>query len=79
MWICFDCGHVFDEPDTFQEKVGEFWGAPAWETCGCCPNCGSTEYDQAEQCERCGEWVPELYDVLNMRVCDICRDDLEGV
>ena len=79
MWLCLDCGHVFDEPEVENHRAGSYWGDPAWEPWGICPSCGSTEITEAEQCQRCGEWVPETHDVLNMWVCDICRDDLEGV
>ena len=79
MFICFDCGAVFDEPATYRDSRGEFWGAPVWETCGMCPVCGSTEYDTAECCERCGEYVPETHYFGNIKVCDICLEDLGGV
>lgn len=41
---CYDCGNVFDEEDadTVSEKVGEFWGAPAYMDYNACPNCRST-------------------------------------
>lgn len=42
---CEDCGEVFETPDTYSECIGEFWGAPAYETFGCCPFCGSSELD----------------------------------
>lgn len=74
MFICLDCGELFEEPAVTYENQGEFWGAPAWEAWGACPNCGSTEYDHAEQCERCGEYFAELEDGL----CEFCHDDLYG-
>lgn len=76
MFICMDCGHVFEEPRVEHERMADFWGAPAWEEFGVCPNCGSVEYDTAEQCERCGEWVPETTDFGNVKLCDFCLEDL---
>lgn len=54
---CSDCGHVFAEEDaeTTQEYVGEFWGAPAYQTISICPNCRSEDIDEfsysSEECE----------------------------
>lgn len=47
MWKC-SCGCIFtdDEAGTYQECVGEFWGAPAYETFMCCPSCGGDEFDE---------------------------------
>ena len=40
---CDDCGAIFDEDeiDSRSEYVGEFWGAPAYQTFNYCPECGS--------------------------------------
>lgn len=40
-YICHDCGKTFDEPKYERECVGEFWGAPAYESYEACPFCGS--------------------------------------
>lgn len=47
MLKCCECGKVFDASDAkyVQELVGEFWGAPAYETWMHCPHCGSDEID----------------------------------
>lgn len=45
MYKCFDCGYEFDEPITWQESRGEFWGAPCYETVCGCPNCKG-EYEE---------------------------------
>lgn len=37
---CGNCGNEFDEPDIIQECMGEFWGAPAYQTFEVCPYCG---------------------------------------
>ena len=46
MYKCLKCSHVFDIPDNEQEKVGEFWGAPAFESHYYCPNCHNESFDE---------------------------------
>lgn len=48
MYICFNCGKVFDEEEsgTRYESRGEFWGMPCSEPMMCCPYCGSDEFDE---------------------------------
>ena len=45
--ICLDCGEIFDEDelDSYEECVGEYWGTPAYETFGICPNCQSDAWE----------------------------------
>lgn len=47
-YICADCGNIFaaDEIETWRENVGEFWGAPAYETVSGCPYCHSGAIDE---------------------------------
>lgn len=74
MFICDDCGNVFDTPDVIIEKhpYGEGY---ADERLGVCPCCKSTEIGEAEKCSHCGEWVAETN---SDGLCDICEDDLYG-
>lgn len=51
MWICLDCNTEFEEPSTYQEYMGEFWGTPAYETFCCCPFCESDEIEEKEEPE----------------------------
>lgn len=49
---CNNCGEKFSEPDSYEECVGEYWGAPAYQTFACCPYCGSddiTDYDDYDE------------------------------
>lgn len=39
-YVCYNCGKSFDEPRYYRECMGEFWGAPAYETFEVCPYCG---------------------------------------
>lgn len=43
---CNDCGAEFDEPETYSEYMGEFWGFPAYEEFGRCPVCESDDYEE---------------------------------
>lgn len=66
---CYDCGTVFDDEEagTLTEHHPE---VHADEHFPCCPNCKSTEFGEAWQCEECGEWFSkddvESYDGLCM-------------
>jgi hypothetical protein len=73
MFICLDCGEIFEEPGTFSQRhpYGEGY---ATETLACCPYCGSS-FAEAEQCTVCGEWF-EKYDITD-GLCDECVKELE--
>lgn len=51
MLKCDKCGRTFDEEDTItkRENMGEFWGAPAYESIACCPFCGCDSLDEVEE------------------------------
>ena len=53
MFMCEDCGAVFDEPKYWKEYRGECHGTPAYETVCGCPVClGSfDEYTESEENE----------------------------
>lgn len=50
IWKCEDCGTIFreDEMGYYEECVGEFWGAPAYERFCVCPKCGSDYIEEVE-------------------------------
>ena len=48
---CNDCEAEFNEPDTYTEYMGEFWGVPAYEEFGCCPVCKSDDYEEVSDYE----------------------------
>ena len=78
MFVCLDCGAEFETPATEYENQGEYFGAPAWEAYGVCPCCGSTDYDEARRCDRCGEWTTDWNWDGALIYCPICYDDLFG-
>lgn len=73
MFICNNCGEVFETPDTYEEHHPYGMGTAA-ERWAVCPHCEDTDFVEAKQCERCGELVAELQDGL----CDVCYGDVYG-
>ena len=51
---CNDCEAEFDEPDSYRECVGEFWGTPAYDDFPCCPVCKSDEIEEVDDFESMG-------------------------
>ena len=47
---CENCGEVFREEDADirREKVGDFWGSPAYMNYNACPSCGSKDLEEDE-------------------------------
>lgn len=65
MYICLDCGELFEKPLKYIEDHGE--------SNSCCPVCGGS-YVSTFRCEECGEWVTSktYYKVKNNKYCDEC-------
>lgn len=68
MYKCKDCGALFDSPKLEMSRVADYWGFPASEPWGVCPECGSGEFDIANQCPMCGEY----YTVNRRNCCNQC-------
>ena len=73
MYICNSCGAVFSTPDTYEEHHPYGMGT-ATETFSICPSCRDADIDEAQKCERCGEYVAELDNGL----CEVCHGDMYG-
>lgn len=50
IYICEDCGAVFDEPKVYGSDESRGEG---------CPDCGSFYFDEAVECEECGKIIPQ--------------------
>lgn len=74
MYICNNCEAVFETPAVHEEKhpYGMTYATEYWSVC---PHCQDTDFDEAEKCERCGEYVAELDEGL----CDVCHGDMYGI
>lgn len=71
MYICEECEKVFEEPKVLEEHH-PYGMTYATEYFAVCPYCESTNYEEAHECERCGEYFVSLLDGL----CDICFEDM---
>ena len=71
MYICLDCGAVFDEPQHWEEKHGLTHG-PYEEFSGC-PECGGA-YAETFKCSCCDEWIDGDYieTADDGRYCEAC-------
>ena len=69
MYICKNCGNVFEELDSWTEShpYGEGYADEYWSGC---PYCNSTSVDEAELCEICDEY--ESAEDMHDGVCDKC-------
>ena len=78
MYICNDCGHVFDdgESQTERDYRGECHGSPSYEEYRVCPVCGGN-YDEAVKCAECGDYA--AVSDLESGICPDCvkRTDKE--
>lgn len=55
MYKCLECGFEFEEPTTWRESRGEFWGAPCYESMRGCPRCKG-EYDEVREGDDDDDW-----------------------
>lgn len=73
MFVCNDCGAVFEEPDKRQETVWA-WGRPEKYILIRCPECGGDDFSVGVKCAVCGEMVSSRYAERgdNGYVCEKC-------
>lgn len=71
MFICNECGHIFDEPGTWNEyhPYGEGYVAESWSGC---PHCHEG-YSEAVECECCGEYFAK--EEMHNGMCEECFDN----
>lgn len=70
MYVCLDCGCVFEEPESYCEKHGLDYGP--YEEWDGCPSCGGS-YTETYRCDCCGEWITNDYvQIDDERFCDNC-------
>lgn len=58
MFVCKDCGRIFEEPREYTETHG--LDSPPYEHWRGCPLCGGT-YTEAIRCDGCGEYIVGEY------------------
>lgn len=72
MYICLDCGNVFDEPKILKESHGFHDGY--YESLYYCPECLG-DYEEACICDKCGEIIPESESENGL--CPLCSNEFE--
>lgn len=80
MYICKDCGEVFEDCDTYEEARPYGMGY-AYETFAICPYCKSDDFVEAIECNRCGEILAKEdceYDESLNYLCEHCYEELYG-
>lgn len=73
MYICNNCGEVFEDCKIIKEHHPYGMGT-ATESWAVCPHCEDTDIQEAKKCERCGEYVAERHEGL----CEVCYGDMHG-
>lgn len=81
MYICKDCGEVFDTPYTETEDPSPSGISlpPGHYTYEFCPHCGGDDIAEAKRCPQCGEWMPEDEDICGdceMFIDNMIEDDI---
>ena len=73
MFICLDCGCVFDEPKHWIETHG--LDSPPYEEWNGCPSCGGA-YAETYKCDGCNDWLCGTYaEVENgNKYCENCYE-----
>lgn len=76
MYVCTECGCVFESPRHWEERHGLDYGP--YEQWSGCPNCCGS-YVEAYICSCCGEYIAGDYIKLanDDRVCEDCYTPME--
>ena len=71
MFICLECGTLFEEPEYWTETHG--LDTPPYEHCCGCPSC-SGAFTETYRCDSCDEWIVGSYIKLENgeRICEDC-------
>lgn len=65
MYICADCGRLYDEMPTHTERHDDYYSEPVNSGCYC-----GGDIEEAVRCSVCGEY--HSADMLTEKVCDYC-------
>lgn len=76
MFVCKECGHVFEEPEYWVEKHG--FDYPPYEEWSGCPNCRG-DYVETHICDGCSDYIngPYIKTVDGTRYCENCYTAME--
>lgn len=75
MFVCNDCGEMFDEPIERTDDLGlpDEVRHGYVERYGVCPFCESEDFDEAKKCDICGE-EGKMYTGVHIRYCRSCYE-----
>lgn len=82
MYVCCECGSIFENLVIVKEDRGECFGFPAYEEV-CVSPCCYGDYAETFQCDCCGEWIIGKYVYIDSgptfcencyRICEIGDD-----
>ena len=73
MFVCLNCGDVFDEPIRWKEYLGERFGEHVYEYLTGSPCC-KHGYEEAYKCDCCDDWIVDGYIKTDdgHRYCENC-------
>lgn len=73
MFVCLECGEVFENVAIWHEDRGEYFGFPSYEEC-CGSPCCHGDYVETHKCDECEEWICGKYIKTDSgkRVCEDC-------
>ncbi len=76
MFVCIECGRLFEEPTYWEETHG--LDTPPYEKWSGCPICYGS-YTKAHQCDCCEEWIVSDYIKTedDKRYCSECYQSRE--
>jgi formylmethanofuran dehydrogenase subunit E len=71
LYICLNCGYIFESPFHWDEKHG--FDYPPWESQYSCPKCHG-DYAETYKCDLCDEYIVDDYIELDdgRKVCHNC-------
>ena len=73
MFLCLECGALFENPRYYRDYHGECFGYPAYEEYNACPCCVGA-FVETYECDGCGKWITDDYVELDdgSRYCEEC-------
>lgn len=72
MYICLECGNIFEEGEEWNESRGEFWGSSCFESVSGCPICKGA-YEEVQPCKICGGYDKNS----NSGFCQSCEEEVK--
>lgn len=81
MYICLDCGCIFESHKQCESELREHFGFPCREKWLGCPNCESWSTVETFRCKICNQYITDdYYEVGDIKICEDCcsKKTLDG-